>query len=195
MSEVHDDDDLGLAAGSETTATEEAKGISLLRKAEQSRSSRTNTLYLDVPSWAGDLIAAYRVVDRPRLEQMVRKIQQEAKHGNDSSARTAADIDLILEANVGLYMYDPEGGDSPDDRRVPIEDDLGVTPFNRFAEILRRIRPEDRSGKPAPNLSSARSVVLYAMEDNAVAISAHALMIARWMRDPSKDPTMEEGAA
>lgn len=193
MSEITHDDDLDITAGPETTAPEEAKGISLLRKADKSRAKRTNTLYLDVPSWAGDLIAAYRVVDRQRLETMVRKIQQEAKSGSDSSARTAADIDLILEANVGLYAYDPEGGPEPEDRRAPIEDDLGVVPFNRFGDILLRIRPEDREGKPAPRLNSARAVVLYAMEDNAVAISAHALMIARWMRDPSKDPTMEEG--
>lgn len=178
---VSDETDLDLAAGAESTAAEEAKGISLLRHAEQRRAESKDALFLDVPSWNGDLIAEYRVVDRTRLETMVRKIQQEAK-GNNNTARTQADIDLILEANVGLYAYDAEGGPEEADRRAPIEDDLGLVPYTRVSMVL---------GKNGM-INSARAAVLYLFKDNAVAISAHALTIARWMRDPSKDPLAEE---
>src|SRR5688500_18010026 len=116
--------ELEQTAGATTTAAEEAKGISLLRKAAARREERVHALFLDVPSWDGDIIAEYQVVNRPRLETMARKISAESKGGNESSLRTAADIDFIVEACVGLYAYNPEG-DSQEDRRVVIEDDLG----------------------------------------------------------------------
>lgn len=174
-----DHNDLSQTAGASSTAVEEAKGVSLLRRAEERRKEEADTLYLDVPSWGGDLIAAYRIVDRPRLETMVRKIQAEMRDNSNGNARTAADIDLILEANTGLYAYDPTGLDESA-RRAPIEVDEMVVGFSRINEIMNR-----------PEINSARSAVLYLFKNNAVAISAHALTVARWMRDPSKDPTAE----
>lgn len=177
-------------AGAETTAVEEAKGVSLLRKAAERREKRVHAAFIDVPSWDGDLIAEYQVVNRGKLETMARKISAESKGGNESSLRTAADIDFIVEACVGLYAYDPEG-DSEEARRVAITDDLGKVPYTRFGDILVRIAGEGRTVTHAPR--TAREVVLKTFakdnEDPAVPISAHAMMIARWMRDPSKAPT------
>lgn len=182
--------ELETTAGSPTTATEEAKGISLLRGAAERRENRVHNLFLDVPSWDGDVIAEYSVVNRPKLESMARKISAESKGGNESSLRTAADIDFILEACVGLYAYDPEG-ETEESRRVPIMDDLGKVPYNRFGDILVKIAGEGRTVKAAPR--SAREVVLKMFakdqEDPSVPISAHAMIIARWMRDPSKPMT------
>src|ERR1700754_4088293 len=161
-------------AGPETTATEEAKGISLLRRAAIAREKRVHSLFLDVPSWEGDLIAEYQVVNRPRLETMARKITAEARGaGSESSARTSADIDFILEACVGLYAYDPEGS-TEEERRVPIEDDLGKVNYNRFGDILVSIAAPERGIKERPK--TARAVVLgcFAKEgdDASVPLSA-----------------------
>lgn len=180
-------------AGAATTATEEAKGVSLLRKAAKRREERVHALFLDVPSWDGDIIAEYQVVNRPRLETMARKISAESKGGNEANLRTAADIDFIVEACVGLYAYDPEG-ETEESRRVAIEDDLGKVPYNRFGDILVRIAGEGRTVTTTPR--STREVVLRMFakdkEDPSVPISAHAMVIARWMRDPSKPVTSQD---
>jgi hypothetical protein len=160
-----------------TTAAEEAHGVSLLRAAVKRREQAGNTLFLDVPTWGGDLIAEYKVIERSRLEQLIAKIQREGRNGNSSSARTAADIDLLVEANVGLYAFDPEAGivsDEDDSGRVPITDSSGTVTFGRIGPVL---------GK---EFRSTREAVLYLMKDNGLAVTAHAVVVARWMRDPSK---------
>jgi hypothetical protein len=185
--------DIERTAGAETTAVEEAKGISLLRGAAQRREKRVHAAFLDVPSWDGDLIAEYRVVNRPKLEQMARKISAESKGGNEANLRTGADIDFIVEACVGLYALDPEGA-TEEERRVPLTDELGKIDYTRFGDVLLRIAGEGRTVTHVPR--TAREVVLKAFakdnEDPTVPISAHAMVIARWMRDPSKAPTTME---
>lgn len=180
-------------AGAPSTAAEEAKGVSLLRQAAARRTERVHALFLDVPSWDGDLIAEYQVVNRPKLEAMARKISAEAKGGNESSARTAADIDFIVEACVGLYAYDPEG-DSEQSRRVPIDDEIGKINYNRFGPTLVAIAAPERGVTTVPR--SVRDTVLRTFakegEDPSVPISAHAMTIARWMRDPSKPVTTQD---
>jgi hypothetical protein len=184
----------GLGLG-DVSAAEEARGVSLLRQASQRRDASSGVLYLDVPSWNGDMQAGYRVVDRSKLEALIRKSQQLARQGtNASNQRIRADIDVILEANMGLYAYDASiAGDDEDLRRVPIEDEFGLVTWDRFGEILKRIRPT------TPDLKGSWQVVLEAFKHpkadsyNGVAVSAHAMTIARWMRDPSKDPMEDLG--
>jgi hypothetical protein len=158
------------------SAAEEAKGISLLRQAEKRREQQADTLFLEVPTWGGDLIAEYKVIDRTRLDTLVRKMQQQARGGNAGNAATMADINLLLEANVGIYAYDADGGDSEEDCREPIMDDHGTVTYDRIGRVL---------GK---DFRAAREAVLYLMKNNPIAISTHAMNVARWMRDPSKDP-------
>jgi hypothetical protein len=169
--------DLTQELGTNTSsAAEEARGVSLLREAAARREQSGDTLFLEVPTWGGDLIAEYKVIDRQRLEALIQRIQKESRNGNSSSARTAADIDLLVEANVGLYAFDAEAslGGGDDEGRVAIEDEIGMVTFGRVGPIL---------GKEFP---SVRAAVLYLMKDNGLAITAHAVIVARWMRDPSK---------
>jgi hypothetical protein len=168
------EEDLGLRPES---AAEEARGTSLLREAERRREQASANLFIEVPSWGGDLIAEYRVVERQRLEQLITKIQREQRNGSNSGQRTAADIDLLVEANVGLYAFDADAAAAADDEaagRVPIADEMGTVTYGRIGPVLGR------------EFRSVREAVLYLMKDNGVAISAHASVVARWMRDPSK---------
>ena len=169
--------DLTHELGTDTdSAAEEARGVSLLRAAAKRREQSGDTLFLDVPTWGGDLVAEYKVIDRQRLEALITRIQKESRNGNSSSARTAADIDLLVEANVGLYAFDAEQslGDGDDGGRVAISDDAGTVTFGRIGPVL---------GK---EFKSVREAVLYLMKDNGLAVTAHAVLVARWMRDPSK---------
>jgi hypothetical protein len=69
------------------SAAEEAKGISLLRQAEKRREQQADTLFLEVPTWGGDLIAEYKVIDRHSPDTLVRKMQQQARGGNPAMRR------------------------------------------------------------------------------------------------------------
>lgn len=187
-------DDLELVAGPETTAPEEAKGLSLLRQADQRRSGRRKTQFFEVPSWGGDLIAEYKVVERARLEGLIRKIQQEQRN-NNAAQRTLADIALILEANVGIYARDAEQ-DGDDAQRVPIEDAAGIVTYDRIGPILGDVRKRNADGTTDEDsetfqIRNGRDAVIYLMAES-VSISAHSMLIARWMRDPSKDPATLE---
>lgn len=189
-------DDLGIedVAGARTTAAEEARGVSLLQEAEHEREHRDDTLYLDIPSWGGDLIGAYRPIERTRLETMIRKIMKETRKSrgpnSDTNARTAADIDLITATCIGIYARDPgwDGREDAEESRVPVLVGSDPATYGTINEVLRK-----------PQIRSQRDAVLYLFAkppseggpggDPGVPISAHALTIARYMRDPSKDPT------
>lgn len=160
-------------------SVETARGLSLLQQAEERRAKRENHLFLDIPTWDGDLIAEYRVVPPSELKVMAERALRRQRNGAESSP-AQSDIDLILSACVGLYAFDREDGE-----RVAIEDEFGHVGFNRIMSILGK---EDE-------IKSASEAVKYLMADrdddggwveNTVAISMHGDRIGRWMRDTSR---------
>jgi hypothetical protein len=161
------------------TALGNARGLSLLQEAEKRRAEREDSLFLDVPTWGGDLICEYRVVPPNDLRRIAESAMRNARNGNQEEPATN-DIRLIVAASVGLYMKDPESGD-----RVPVEDEMGHVGYDRIAILL---------GKD-DELHSNADVVRYLMSarnddgtwtENITAISLHANTISNWMRDPSK---------
>lgn len=168
-------DDLTRVGSSITTA----RGLSLLQEAEQRRAARPNHLFLDIPTWDGDLVAEYKVVMKSELKVMAsRALRRSRQDGEADPAQN--DLDLILSACVGLHAFDRETGE-----RVPIEDEYGHVGYDRIMHTL---------GK-ADQVQSASEAVKYLMGDrtedgawveNMVAISMHGDKIGRWMRDTSR---------
>jgi hypothetical protein len=161
------------------TALGNARGLSLLQDAEKRRAEREHSLFLDVPTWGGDLVCEYRVVAPEALRRIVESAVRNVRNGNTDEP-SANDVRLIIAAAVGLYAKDPETGE-----RVPIEDEQGHVGYNRIAYMLGK---EDE-------LKSNADVVRYLMSErnedgtwteNITAISIHANAISNWMRDPSK---------
>jgi hypothetical protein len=161
------------------TALESARSLSLLQEAEQRRGAREHSLFLDVPTWNGDLIAEYRVVPPEKLQKIAQSAVRQARNNGAEVEPGLTDMLLIVTACVGLYMRDPDTGE-----RVPIEDEFGHVRYDRIAGLL---------GKD--DIESNREAVKYLMSErepdgsythNIVAISVHADKISRWMRDPSK---------
>lgn len=157
-----------------------ARGLSLLQDAEQRRAEREHSLFLDVPTWNGDLIAEYRVPSPDNLRKLAEAAIRRVRSNNGKNEPGANDVSLIAAANVGLYMKDPETED-----RVPIEDEVGHVGYDRIATTL---------GKDG-ELQSQFDVIRYMMAErnddgtytqNVLAISMHANAIQRWMRDTSK---------
>lgn len=162
------------------TALGNAQSLSLLKRAQQKRQARERTLFLDVPSWNGDLICEYRVVPPDDLKKVAEKALRRARSNNGSQAATN-DIDLIIAASVGLYMKDPETGD-----RVAIEDQFGHVSYDRIAKLLGVDDEIDTAVDTVRYLMGERDKNGDGWVENVVAMSLHSNAISNWMKDPSK---------
>jgi hypothetical protein len=161
-----------------------AIGASLLQQADKRRLERERNLFLDVPSWDGDLVAEYRVVPKEELRLIAERAMRRAK--NKESRAIENDMDLLATANVGLHARDPESGD-----RVPIEDGYGIVTYGRIAPILGK-EEEIKSNSDAIRYLMAERNNDGTWQENIVAIGIHAQSVSRWMRDPSKRGTSLE---
>jgi hypothetical protein len=164
------DDGLGVEPG--TTAVEEAaESRSLLDRLKKRRDERPDILTLDIPSWDGELKADYQLVTRSDLEQMARKVRQRAqvseKVGDDQNSGLRADIDFLVKACVRVHAHDSETSE---------EMEVGTGYNAGVAAAL---------GNPE-GTDNTTGLVLYLFKNNGIAVSAHALKIARWMQDTSK---------
>jgi hypothetical protein len=160
------------------TALQNAQGVSLLKKAEERRQEREHTLFLDVPSWDGDLIAEYRVVLTDDMKKIAEAALRRSRNGSGQPA--ANDISVIAAACVGLYIKDPETGE-----RVPIEDEYGHVGYDRIANVLGK-QDELKSNSDAIRYVMGERTKDGGWVENITAISIHANTIGKWMRDPSK---------
>lgn len=159
-------------------AAEQASATSLLKAAEARRAQRETNLFLDIPSWDGDMIGEYRLIPSKEMSKIAESVARKFKqNGNDPAV---GDIAVIMHACVGLHMRDPETG-----KRVPIEDDLGIVGFNRIATVLGK-EDDIKSNSDAVRYLTAERADDGSWEENITAINHHAQRIQRWMRDPSK---------
>lgn len=160
-------------AVTDRSAVEEAAGQSLIERAQARRDAAgaERVLYLDIPDWDGDLVGKYRVVDRGEIEKMARAAAAAMRDGSRSSARTEADINFILKANVSLCARDPEKdpGESGHDDLVDLGVEIGQC-GQKFGQTFR----------------NSHEALLYLFGSNAVAIGSHGQKLAQWMQDPSK---------
>lgn len=160
-------------------ATENARGVSLLRDAQKRRDARTKNLFLDIPTWDGLLCAEYEIIPKEELRVMGERAQRKIRAGEIDAS--VFDVDLIIRAGVGLYSRDPDTGD-----RVPIEDEFGLVGFDRIAIVLDKEAQIDSQQKAVRYLMAERGDDDDTWVENVIAISMHAKAISRWMRDPSK---------
>lgn len=155
----------------ERSAAEEAAGLSILRRAQEKRKSQTDELDLDIPSWDGVLVGHYKVVDRKKLMDDAKEILGRSRR-NDANTAIESDIKFLLRAIVGFSVRDPDTS-TLIRLRDEHEFDIGVRELPRHLEMDE-------------NVSTPDDVILYLFKNNGVAIGAHAMQVARWMRDPSK---------
>jgi hypothetical protein len=174
---IHDPEKPGLPTPGESP--ELARGLSLLEQARKRREERESHLFVDVPSWEGELVAEYRILNPDELDAIADNAARKIKSGERDSV--FADLDLIAKANVALYMRDPDSGD-----RVPLEDELGKIGFGRAAQVLGLQEELNTVVKTIKYMMGERRDDGSGWQVNPTAITMHANRIARWMRDPSK---------
>lgn len=178
MSDITTDHPHGELPDVSEDPTESARSLSILQKAQKERAKRETHLFLDVPSWNGDLVAEYRIIDKKILDDMGKRNAALIRSGKFDKVK--ADIELILKAAVGLWVLDPKSGN-----RVQLTDEFGQVSYDRIALVLGR-----------PEIESASEAVRYVMAErgndddswveNTVAMGLHAQSITKWMKDPSK---------
>ena len=138
---------------------------SLLAQIKARRDERAADEFLDlpIPTWGGELVARYEVVDRDTLERMIARRNPSAQ----------VDADFLVRACSGIYMLDGDTGEL-----VPV-------PGHYEGEVARY----DAALGEALSLDagSGRELVTYLFRDNVVAISSHALKVLRWMQDTSRE--------
>jgi hypothetical protein len=151
----------------------------LLQKAQERRQKRESTLFLDVPTWDGDLIAEYRILGPDEMKAFSTKALARARNGAEPGAN---DMALIAAMCVGLYVMDPDTS-----KREPITDEFGHVGYNRIASFLGKEHVIDSQAEAIKYLMSERDKNdpdKYVV--NLIAINLHAASIQRWMRDTSK---------
>lgn len=163
------------------SAPGKARSLSILKQAEERRASRSGTLFLDIPSWNGELVCEYQIVAREEIVEITERIARQVRSGNGNSIKPGqGDIELIIRACVGLYVIDPESGD-----RVPVEDENGLVGYDRIAHVMGR--DEIKSQRDTVRyLMGVRTDVDGGWKENLLAVAIHANLIARWMSDPTK---------
>src|SRR4051794_41973733 len=87
-----------------------AQGLTLLKEAQQRRQARERTLFLDVPSWDGDLVCEYRVMDPEDLRKIAERQMRRARNNGSKLDPIANDIALIVAAAAGLYGKQHKNG-------------------------------------------------------------------------------------
>jgi hypothetical protein len=160
-------------------ATRDAVADSILQQAAKKRQEREKTLFLDVPTWEGDLICEYEIIPKEELKIMAEK-QQRLMRKSSNDDRLGFDLELIARASVGLYAIDPNSGD-----RVKIEDEFGHVGYDRIAAKLG-VEEFVTSNSEAIRYLMGEPRDDGTWKDNVTAISRHASAIARWMKDPSR---------
>jgi hypothetical protein len=158
-----------------------ARSVSILKGAEQRRNAREGTLFLDVPSWNGELICEYRVVSREEMLTLTNRIQRLMRQANGNPDPARGDFDLIIAACIALYVIDPETGE-----RVPVEDEQGPVGYDRIAHVMGKDDEFKSQREVISYLMGTRTDARGGWQENLLAVSIHANTIARWMSDPTR---------
>lgn len=147
---------------------------SALDRIVKRRQDRVEILNIDIPSWDGDLIACYQVLNRSELEKMIRVIRARAR-SNGANAGGEADLDFLIKACVEVKGYDQEK-----DVKFHISDGYDM-------DLADKITLYDEFGQEI-EVHNPRELVASIMgkTDASIALAAHSVKVARWMQDTSK---------
>lgn len=148
-------------------------GGSVLDRIKRRRTDQSDVLWLDIPSWGGELKARYQVLDRDEVEKMIRRVQARQRQGDKSRSDSTPDLDFLIKACTEVKAVDSE-----------TDEEETLTPGFTL-ELVDMLDPKDEDGSPIA-IKDQRSLVAYLVKYNGIALAAHAQKVARWMQDTSK---------
>lgn len=144
----------------------------VFRRLAQSRDERVQDIHLDmpIPTWDGDLVARFDVLDRDEVEKFANRRRS-----------SEGDLDFIIKATRELYMRDSDHQANGAKRhefndeyvRIETEEGASVRWDTSLAEFLQK--PED--------LKTSREVLLFCVKNNTLAIGGLAGKLIMWMQN------------
>lgn len=145
--------------------TDETPAGSLLDRVRARRDERLADEHLDlpVPTWDGDLVARYRVVQGEVWERITKRLQSGKSDPN-------TDADFLVAACSSVLLRDEDG------RLQPIEHEGREVGFDKgLASVL------------GLEVERAREVVAFLVGDNPVALGLLSAKVVGWMQDTSAE--------
>lgn len=140
----------------------------------EERTERVQDVHLDlpVPTWNGDLVVRFNVLERDDIE----------KFANAPKRNPKLDLDFVIKATRELYIYDPEGAVNGTVTRMPenndyvrVETDSG-TSVRWDANLAEKLRIPGE-------ITKARDVLTFCVDNNLVAVSGMATKLITWMQN------------
>lgn len=158
-------------------AVREAAGMSWIQDVRRRRDERVEdeALKLGVPTWGEDdiydLVAEFQVIPRAELVEFTR--QQRSNQRKNKTGESDADIAFLVRSCTGVYIRRPDT-----QRLVKMEKPEGVPVKldKRLGELLGLSDEDNRN---------SRTLLLYLVKNNGVALGSMAAKVARWMQDTS----------
>lgn len=153
--------------------------MDLFEKAAKKREERVRDIFLDLPlpTWDGDLVVRFVVVDRDYID----------KFAAADKRTPEMDMDFVITATSRIYMHDPDGAAEGDDveymvnadgttneEYILLKNDAG-TPV-KFDQTMAEMLGQDQ-------LRKARDVLSYCVKGNMIAIGGLAGKLVNWMQD------------
>lgn len=148
-------------------------GGSVLDRVKKRRTNTVDTLWLDIPSWGGDMRAEYQVLDPDEVQKMIRRVQARQRKGEDKRYDSTPDLDFLIKACINVKAIDPE-----------TDEEQHLTK-GFVMELVEMLDPKDQDENPI-EIKDPRGLVAYLVKYNGIALAAHAQKIARWMQDTAK---------
>ncbi len=137
-------------------------------RAQRDREIEALDLKLEIPSWNGKLLAAYRVLGKKERHDLQRRAR--ARGGSDD-ALTESRVDLLATACTGVFLRAEDGS-------------LTRVSAGYDHELAAMV---DQAGV------SQGDLVRHMLGHNTIALDAHGERVAGWMTDPRPDAGDDQG--
>lgn len=118
------------------------------------------------------LVAKHRLMDRPEVERIGRKVLSETKNRGERNMRIL--LDTVINSTVGFYIQKAETEPDP-----VIDAANGDTSVLNWGELARYL------GWTPNGDGDARSALYFVFADNEFAIGQYGILLNRWMGNTS----------
>jgi hypothetical protein len=130
--------------------------------------SENEELLLPIPTWGGDLVGNYRLIDQTELERIANRVRS-------GRPDPTADKDFLAKSCYAILIRDPESG-----QLQQLEDESGMP-------VAYSMRLAQALGLDPEQYDTARKLIGHLFQNNQLAVAGHAGKIIQWMQDTSQE--------
>lgn len=171
--------------GAAIAAASEFSWIDQVRKERDERVA-VESLRVGMPTWGDpqrpDLVVEFHVVPRPVLERFQREAAKARKKGGGPREASDYDIAFLVESATAVYLRRPT-----DEKLVKLK--KGDDPIRLDKRLGDMLQLDEEQNK------NSRTLLMYLVKDNGVALGNLAMTVARWISNTSatvEDEVLED---